>query len=242
LTRREHSTKSEEAMRFAVLALVALALCPRPALAIEPPPPESAPPPSKPPEADESDGSWDGDYDMKATRRSDFTFGGSFGLALGSGYGYPNEVDKIDDARFVSDTGVALGSAYDVWLGGALRDWFTFGLGITGFGVEGKGQLLSGGGFIFRIETFPFYAEGGKLRDVGAYASFGLGSATIEEDGEEVADGGALSIVNLGAFWEPWRFGKFAAGPVVDYRHVFSQTLSFYAATGGIRLAFYAGP
>jgi hypothetical protein len=224
-----------------IAAVLAVVLVPRLALAVEPPAPE-APAPSPPPEADETVGGWDGDYDMKAERRSDFTIGGSFGLALGSAYGYPNEVDKIDDARYVADTGVALGSAFDVWLGGALRDWFTFGLGITGFGVEGKGQTLSGGGFVFRIETFPFYGEGEKLRDFGAYAGFGLGSATIEEDGEETADGGAISIVNLGAFWEAWRFGKFGAGPVVDYRHVFSQSLSFYAATAGMRLAFYAGP
>ena len=197
---------------------------------------------SEPPEADSAEGTWDGDYDVKASRRSDFTIGASAGLALGSGYGYPNEVDKIDSAEHVADTGVALGSGFEVWLGGALRDWFTFGLGINGFGVEGGGQQLSGGGFIFRLEAFPFFAEGESLQDVGAFASFGLGTATIEADGEETADGGAISIVTFGGFWEAWRGGGFAAGPSLSYTHVFSQSLSFYAATGGIRVAFYAGP
>lgn len=230
-------------MRLAPLVCVAAVFSARAALAapeIEPKPAE--PPPVEPPTADAPSGAWDGDYGVVAKRRSDFTFGVSAGLAAGSGYGYPNEVAAIDNPAFVSDTGVALGSALELWLGGALRDWFTFGVGVTSFGVEGNGRLLAGGGFIFRIETFPFFAEGGELQDVGAFASFGLGGAKIEEDGEETADGGAVSIVSFGAFWEPWHFGSFAAGPVASYTHMFSQSLTYYAATGGIRLAFYAGP
>ncbi len=205
--------------------------------------PDSPPPPQAPaPEADEASSDWDGGYDVKYTRRSDFTFGLSLGLGVGNGYGYPNEVDKIDDPAFVADTGVAPGSSYELWLGGALRDWLTFGIGLTGFGVEGDGKMLAGGGFVFRIEAFPFFGQGGALDDVGMFGSFGLGSATIEEDGNELADGGAISIVKLGGFWETWRFGGFALGPGVDYTHVFSQTLRYYQATAGFRLAFYAGP
>jgi hypothetical protein len=194
-----------------------------------------------PPEADES-GGWDGGYHVKATRRSDFMLGGSAGLTLGNGYGYPNEVDKIDNPAYVADTGAAFGTTFDLWLGGALRDWLNFGLGVKSFGIEGSDQQLSGFGFIFRIEAFPFFAEDDKLQDVGMLASFGLGGAQIERDGDQVADGGAVSIVGFGAFWEPWRFGGFAAGPSIDYSHLFSQSLYSYAVTGGIRLAFYAGP
>jgi hypothetical protein len=127
---------------------------------------------------------WDGDYDVVATRRSDFTIGGTLGLLAGSAYGYPNEVDAIDDPAYVADTGVGLGTSFDVWLGGALRDWFTFGVGITGCGFEGAGKQLGGGGFVFRLEAFPFFAEGGKLEDVALFASLGLGSAVIEDDGD----------------------------------------------------------
>jgi hypothetical protein len=222
-----------------VLALV-LGVC-RSQAAAAPPEPEAGAR-TQPAEADDAEQPWDGGYDLAATRRSDFTIGASLGLSLGSGYGTPNEADAIDNPAWVADTGVGLGSSFDVWLGGALRDWFTFGLGITGFGFEGSGKQLSGGGFIFRVEAFPFFGQAPELADVGAFASFGLGSATIEEDGDEVAEGGAVSIVRFGAFWEPWRFGGFAAGPSVEYAHVFSQSLRAYAASAGFRAAFYAGP
>ena len=69
---------------------------------------------------------WEGDYGQTAERRSDFTAGVSFGLFTGAAYGYPNKAGKIDDDRYVADTGVGFGTAQTLWLGGALRDWFTF--------------------------------------------------------------------------------------------------------------------
>jgi hypothetical protein len=221
-------------MRLVPIPMLALALsvAPRLAQAAE----------GGPPEADDAGDGWDGGFDTAATRRADFTLGASLGLLIGSGYGYPNESGAIGDPARVADTGVALGSSFDVWLGGALRDWFTFGLGITGFGFEGSGKQLSGGGFVFRLEAFPFFGQSAALSDLGAFASFGLGTATIEADGEEVAEGGAISIVAFGAFWEAWRFGGFAAGPSLEYTHLFSQSLRAYGASAGFRVAFYAGP
>jgi hypothetical protein len=197
---------------------------------------------SLPAEADDPEGGWDGGYGVGATRRADFTIGAALGLLLGSAHGYPNRADAIGNPARVADTGVGLGSSFDVWLGGALRDWFTFGLGVTGFGFEGAGKRLSGGGFVFRLETFPFFRAAPELADVGAFGSFGLGSGTIEQDGDEVAEGGAVSIIALGAFWETWRIGGFVAGPSLEYTHVFSQSLRAYGASAGFRIAFYAGP
>jgi hypothetical protein len=192
--------------------------------------------------AAEAEPEWDGDYKTVATRRSDFSFGASAGLMAGTAYGYPNEADAIGNPARVGDTGIGAGSAFELWLGGALRDWFNFGLGVTGFGFEATDGTLEGGGFVVRVEFFPFFGQGKALDDVGAFGSFGLGGATISEGDEQRADGGAVSIIGLGAFWEPWRFGSFAAGPSIEYRHVFSRTLTLYGATAGIRLAFYAGP
>jgi hypothetical protein len=74
---------------------------------------------------------WDGGFGQKAERRSDIVLGVSGGLLLGAANGYPNEIDKVDEPAFESKTGFAVGNGLSFWLGGALADWFTFGLGLT---------------------------------------------------------------------------------------------------------------
>lgn len=185
---------------------------------------------------------WEGDFDIKGERRSDFTAGVSLGLFAASAYGYPNEAGKLDDDRYVADTGLGVGAAQTFWLGGALRDWFTFALGYWNVSYSGSDLDAKGYGFLFRVETFPLWAYGGPWRDTGLYADFGLGGMTLEKGGEEQADGGALSIVGLGAFWEPVRFGIFSFGPNFEYTHVFSRTLHLTGATLGARLVLYTRP
>ncbi|MCA9592442.1 MAG: hypothetical protein KC776_04000 [Myxococcales bacterium] len=181
-------------------------------------------------------------YQPGAVRRSDFTAGISLGLVAASTYGYPNEAGKLDNPAYVADTGVGLGSASAIWLGGALRDWFSFGLGITSLAYKAKGLDAQAGGFIVRIETFPFFDVADFGQDLGLYGMFGLGGMTLKEGDETRADGGALSLVTVGALWEPVRFGSFNFGPSLDYTHLFSQTLESQYVTLSARLVFYGGP
>jgi hypothetical protein len=185
---------------------------------------------------------WDGDFDLQAERRSDFTAGVSLGLLAASAYGYPNEAGKLDDDRYVADTGVGVGTAQTLWIGGALRDWFTFAIGYWGIGYSAGGLDATGFGVLFRVETFPLWAQGGPWRDAGVYADFGIGGLKLERDGSSKADGGATSIVGLGGFWEPVRFGIFSFGPNVEMNHVFSRTIHFTGYTAGARLVLYSRP
>ncbi len=190
-----------------------------------------------PPEVDD-----EGAYRPEYERRRDFTIGASAGALLGSATGYPNEAAKIGNPQFVADPGPGVGYHYTVWLGGALRDWFTFALGIDALAYERKGFAVAGSGFVFRVEFFPFFDALDIGPDLGAFGSFGLGGLTIKEGDATRADGGAMSLVGLGAFYEPIRFGGFSAGPQLEYQRLFSQTLEMQAVTLGFRLAFYAGP
>lgn len=185
---------------------------------------------------------WDGSYDLVAEKRSDFVLGGSFGGLVAQSYGYPNEADKIDESAWVADTGVGGGMQWSAWIGGALRDWFTFGLGITSLSYSGNGLDATATGFIVRVEAFPLWAYGGLWRDAGLYASLGIGGMKLERDGETAADGGAISIVGVGAFWEPLRFGSFAFGPSFEFDHYFSRTIRLYGASASARLVLYTGP
>lgn len=185
---------------------------------------------------------WEGDYDQKAERRSDFTAGVSAGLFAATAYGYPNEAGKIDDDRYVADTGVGFGATQTFWIGGALRDWFTFAIGYWNVAYSANDLDAQGFGVLFRVETFPLWAQGGAWRDAGVYADFGIGGMKLKSDDETRADGGALSIIGLGAFWEPVRFGIFSFGPNVEYMHTYSRTLHSSSLTLGARLVLYTRP
>lgn len=185
---------------------------------------------------------WDGGFGEKAERRSDVVLGASTGLLLGSALAYPNEVDKIDDPAYEVTTGLGVGYSYGFWLGGALKDWFVFGIGGMGVSLGGSDAKASGGGAFFHVEAFPLYALGGSFRDLALYADFGAGSVAVDSDTKEDGEGGFTSIVGLGGAYELWRVGSFALGPNVSYSHQFSQTSSSHFATLGFRAVFYGGP
>lgn len=171
-----------------------------------------------------------------AERRGGFTAGLSYAPGLVTATGYPNKLDEIGVSEFErSVSGFGVGSS--LWLGGMLRDWIGF---AVGFSSRASGdQSLTSGGLAFRIEGFPLYSLGTELRDVGIFGEFGAGGSVITEDDDVVADGGFTSLVGFGVFWEPWQFWHFSAGPVAQYNHEFSQSMSAHAATIGLRLAFY---
>jgi hypothetical protein len=194
--------------------------------------------------AGRDENNWDGGYQIVAKRRSDVTLGLSTGLIVGSASGYPNEVEKIDNPAYESSTGLGFGGGAAIWLGGALRDWFNFSVGGAGGNLEGSGTKASIGAFIFRVEAFPFFtsSQGNALQDFGVAGTFGLGVVTLEEGGEETAEGGAMALTSIGVFHESLRFGHFTLGPTLEYSYFFSQTLDMHAGMLGARLAFYGGP
>jgi hypothetical protein len=184
---------------------------------------------------------WDGGYDLKAERRSGFVASLGLGLGLGSARGYPNEVSKIDDPAFETSTGTAFSRTESLWIGGALRDWFIFGLGFTGLVANAGGHEALGSAFILHVEAFPLFNLGGKWRDLSFYSDFGAGGLTIS-GGPEKADAGFMSYVAAGSSYELFRFGHFALGPVLAGTYAYSQSAKMGGGYLGLRGTFYGGP
>jgi hypothetical protein len=199
------------------LAVVAL---PRPARAAE-----DAPIPAEP-----------------AVRRQGWALGVSTGLSLSSARGYPNDVTKIDLPEFEASTGAGVSSAGGFWLGKALVDWLTVGLGFTVGGFKGNALNASGYTVHIHVEAFPLFYRGGFGQDLGVAFMAGMGGLSLERGNETVAEGEGTSVVGLGAFYEPWRFWHFSTGPDLQYTHQFSRSMSGHQLVLGWRLAFYGGP
>jgi hypothetical protein len=184
---------------------------------------------------------WDGGYGIQAQRRSGFAASAGLGMGLGSVTGYPLALSKQNNPLYESSTGAAFGSSWSIWIGGALRDWFTFGLGTSSFGASSGKLKAKGGAFILHVEAFPLWSLGGHLRDLSAFAEFGAGGLTVE-GGPEKADGGLVSVLGFGLSYEAFRWGHFALGPVVASNYLYSDSITAYGVFGGLRSTFYGGP
>jgi hypothetical protein len=186
-------------------------------------------------------GLWDA---RPPTYRSGFTAGLTGVMAFGTVAGYPNDFSKVDHSAFRSATS-GVGSGGMLYFGGTITDWFTFALGFSQASYGGSRNVARGWAFLFHIETFPLFSLGGIYRDLGLFADFGTGMATIHRrsDDVEYASSGALSIVGVGAFWETWRLaGHFAVGPLVSVHHQTSDAMKQTFGQAGLRAAFYGGP
>lgn len=178
---------------------------------------------------------------VKSTRRSDFTIGTSGGFGFGRASGYPNEVQKIGDGSYHSNTQLALGSGGLTWLGVAFNDYLTFGIGMGGYSLSGNDREASAGVFGFHIDAFPLFAVDKNLQDLGFFTNVGTGPLKIK-GGPEEADGGLLSYVEGGVVYERWRLWRFGFGPSVSVLHMWSDSAELTGALVGARLAFYSGP
>ncbi|HMI83568.1 MAG TPA: hypothetical protein VK550_05705 [Polyangiaceae bacterium] len=191
---------------------------------------------------DESEkGLWDA---TPATRRSGFTAGLMGGLSFGTVIGYPNDFSKWDQPAYRSATS-GVGNGGTIYLGGALTDWFTFGIGFEGSTYGGSRNLSREWAILFHTEVFPLFSLGRVYRDIGVFADFGTGMATINRrsDQAEYSSSGTLSIGGLGVFWETWRLaGHLALGPFVSGTFESSDSLIRVFGLAGFRAAFYGGP
>lgn len=193
--------------------------------------------------AQASKNDWDGGFNgPKATRRSDVVLGLRLAPAFGWARGYPNEASKIDDPAYLSNTNAAFGSDYGFWIGGALRDWFTFAISAEGIGLKRNTLRASGGAFTLRTEIYPAWTLGCAWRDLGVALDFGLGGMKMDSNGAQRADGGSVGLAGIEVFHESLRLGGFHLGPAVGYRQVFSQSLSANVMFVGLHAAFYTGP
>jgi hypothetical protein len=178
----------------------------------------------------------------KPELRSDFMIGLSTGLAAGRAVGYPNEAEKIGRREFREVRDFSSGSFLALWFGGALRDWFSFGFGLSVLQSGGEERRLSQAAFITRLEGYPLYTLGGRWRDLGVYFDAGAGGSLIQADKETIADGGAVAYIGPGIVYEWIRFGSFTLSPTLGYVHNFSPSMTSHYATLGARIVFYGGP
>lgn len=192
--------------------------------------------------AESPDNAWDGGYKQVATRRSGFVAGIGLGLTLGNATGYPNELAKLDVPGYRRDTALAFGGVNRLWLGGALTDYFVFGLGLAGLSMKHGETKAEGSAFIFHLEGYPLFYRGGVFRDLSIFGDFGAGGAKITGHSREDAEGGLMSVVGVGAGYEPLRFWRFTFGPAVEYWHWWSQTVTLNAVSAEARLTFVGGP
>lgn len=182
------------------------------------------------------------DYEPPAPQERD---GAMIGLGFGYGYagfaGYPNKLTQIGDAAYRAETG-GVGSTSSIWLGIALRDWVTFGIGVASSGGL-PGDKISGVGSIgVRVEGYPFFSLGGFGHDLGLVGEFGVAGGSIlakDDKKHPLADGGSMGFVGLGVFWEAFKIWHLALGPAVQYSHGFSESMHSNAVTLGLRTALY---
>jgi hypothetical protein len=170
------------------------------------------------------------------------------GLALGTGVvafsGYPNDSRKIGLLSHYTETGASIGGLGSLWLGGALSEWFTFGLGFTGGSMPLlSDQKATSGGLIFHVEAYPLFTRGGKWRDLGVMfdAGTGMASVTPKDSDKKLIDGGAGSMVGGGPFYEGFKLWKLKGGPFVEGSYVWSDSVRRPGLFFGWRTSLYTG-
>lgn len=154
--------------------------------------------------------------------------------------GFPNEADKIDNPQYEQSTGANLGTDGSLWLGGALRDWFVIGFGLSKVSGQSGDKQLTSTSFITHLELYPLFSQGGAFRDLAVFGDFGAGGARIVSNDQNIANGGMVSTLGGGIVFEALRWGGFAAGPSVQYLHQYSPSLQSHFVGAGFRVAFYA--
>ncbi|MCC6528331.1 MAG: hypothetical protein IT373_37145 [Polyangiaceae bacterium] len=177
-------------------------------------------------------------------RRADFMVGLHVGVGLGAALGYPNDALKIDRPEFETNTGASGGGAGTFWIGGALADWLSFGVSISGARILGGGYQTSSGSVGFHTEVFPAFSLGELGEDFGAYVDAGIALLQTVPTGQDspVIESGGAARFGLGGFYEGLRVWQLSMGPYVGADLVWSPTCVRPIAVVGWRTALYSGP
>jgi hypothetical protein len=176
--------------------------------------------------------------------RGGFAVGLVMGLGFGASNGFPADAAKIGRADFYTESGVGLAGTGGLWIGGALSDWLTFGLG-GGYSniLQADTKNPAPYGF-FSVDVYPFYPLGDAWRDLGLMTQIGLAFARTDdaETAERLVDGNGASYVFAGAAWEGIQLWKIKMGPFLGAHYIFSQTMRRPAAMLGFRTTLYTLP
>jgi hypothetical protein len=176
--------------------------------------------------------------------RGGFAVGLVMGLGLGASNGFPADSAKIGRSEFYTESGLGLAGMGGLWIGGALSDWLTFGLG-GGYSniLQADTKNPAPYGF-FSVDVYPLYPLGDGWRDLGLMTQIGLAFARTDaaETDERLIDGNGASYVFAGAAWEGIQLWKIKMGPFLGAHYIFSQTMRRPAAMLGFRTTLYTLP
>lgn len=176
--------------------------------------------------------------------RGGFAIGLGLGGGVGASNGFPADAKKIGRIDDYTESGLGFAGASGLWIGGALADWLTFGLG-GGFSTILNADTRSPAPILmFHTDVYPLYALGGPLRDLGVVADFGLGfPTTVATEGDALLiDGAGASFLFAGAFWEGISAWKMRFGPQLGGHYMWSETIRRPALILGFRGTLYTDP
>jgi hypothetical protein len=184
------------------------------------------------------------EIDAPPQRRGGFMFSVVGGGSLGAAQGNPTAQEKRYDSAYRVSTGAAGGFRITPTIGGALTDWFAFGLGGSYADLYSGSERSRTGMFLFKLEAWPLFYRGGVFRDLGASVEFGAGFASIvrASDQKQLAASSVASTIGLGVFWEALRMPHLTVGPSLGYQRNWSDWFHRDDVTLGLRGTFYSGP
>ena len=184
---------------------------------------------------------WDSAH---GTHRSGFVVGLALGAGVAAISGFPNDSRKIGLQSYYTETGATLSGMASLWFGGALSDWFTFGIGFTGGSMPLlSDQKASAGGLIFHIEAYPLFPLGGRWRDVGVMFDAGTGTAAVtpKDSEKKLVDSGSASLIGAGPFYEGFKTWKIKSGPFIEGSYIWSDSVRRPAVFFGWRASLFTG-
>jgi len=182
----------------------------------------------------------------KRTLRSGLVLSLMLGWGVSTAAGYPNNSNEIGDPAYYSASNAMVGAGGGLFVGGALTDYLNFGFFFASQSFKSHDWQSRATGFGIRVEAFPLVYAFPSLKNLGAFADFGIGSAKLDV----VASGypeasGVQSFIGVGVMYEFPIFHLFGGhgvfGPTLEYDTAFSTAISSGAGLLGVRLAFYGG-
>lgn len=171
------------------------------------------------------------------------------GGALGQGSGYPNDVQKIGNPDYFSRSPVMPGSSFQVVVGGALTDYFNFGVLFGGTGFKSDEWEVRATTVGFRIEAFPgvlAFPRSKVLANLGIGGDFGAGVLNVQAVGNYPGVMGFQTMLGVGAFYEFKLFsllgGHVSISPELSYKAAYHASSQINFGNLTARLTFYGGP
>jgi hypothetical protein len=168
---------------------------------------------------------------------------------VGQGSGYPNDVQKIGLPQYFSRTPVMPGQGFHLVIGGALTDYFDFGVVFGGTGFENDQWRMTSSTFGFRIEAFPgvlAFPNVKALANLGIGGDLGAGMMKIQAKGNFPTVDGFQSSLGIGAFYDFRLFGLLGGhvslAPEISYHAAYASAAQVNYGALSARLSFFGGP